>query len=76
MTEETFETKLAEMETVINALPVEQRARLISLLAETKHRHQGLRPTVVAAHDALADWRIVMKYQIFDAEARLREARQ
>jgi phosphoglycerate-specific signal transduction histidine kinase len=76
MTEQTFQTKLAELETQIDSLPAEQQAHLKAMLEETRCRHQEIRQSIAAATDALDDWRIAMKYRIFDAEARLREARR
>jgi phosphoglycerate-specific signal transduction histidine kinase len=76
MTEETFQTKLTELETRINSLPADQQAQLKALLDETRRRHSDIRRSVSAAQDALDDWRLAMKYMIFDAEARLREARR
>jgi hypothetical protein len=76
MTEEMFETKLAELETQIGSMPAELQARLKLLLEETRRRHLEIRQSIAAASDALDDWRIAMKYRIFDAEARLREARR
>ena len=76
MTEETFRTRIAELETRITALPADQQAQLKGLIEETRQRYSDIRRSVSSARDALDDWRIAMKYLIFDQEARLREARQ
>lgn len=76
MTEEAIKARLAEIEAEIEVLPGTQQARLRDLLAETKLRHLQIRQAADAALDALQDWRIAMKYLIFDREATMREARQ
>jgi hypothetical protein len=76
MTEEAIKARLAEIEAEIEVLPGTQQAHLMELLAETKLRHHQIRQAADAALDALQDWRIAMKYLIFDREAAMREARQ
>jgi hypothetical protein len=39
-------------------------------------RHTQIERAVTAAKDALDDWRIAMKYLVFDIEARSREVGQ
>ncbi|MBN2561901.1 MAG: hypothetical protein JXQ75_13325 [Phycisphaerae bacterium] len=75
MTEDkTFDAKLARLEAKIAALPADQQAQLEPVLVETRRRHQEIREAVTSARDALDDWRITMKYRVFDLEARHREA--
>ena len=76
MDSSTHDARLAELEARIAALPADQRAALAPLLAETKTRHAQIKRATAAARDALDDWRIAMKYMVFDWEARLREAKQ
>ena len=76
MTEETFQTRLAELEARIHSLPREQQGHLQALFEETRRRHREICRSIADAVSALADWRIAMKYRIFDAEARLRETRR
>ncbi len=74
MTDKTFALRLADLEARVADLTPEQRQALTPLLNETRQRHADIRRSVAEAHDALADWRIAMKYKVFDAEARLRES--
>lgn len=76
MNNTTYDAKLAELEAKIAALPADQQALLAPLLAETQHRHVEIKKNVAAARDALDDWRIAMKYMVFDLEAQAREAHQ
>ncbi len=74
MTNDTASAQLAELEARIAEMPEEQQAALLPVLEETRQRHGLIRQCSDAARNALADWRIVMKYRVFDLEARLREA--
>ncbi len=76
LTEDTYTTKLAELEQTINTLPPAEQAQLKNLLSETKKRHAAIKTATTSARNALDDWRIAMKYMIFDQEARRREACQ
>jgi len=73
MNDEAFNTRMAEIEARIAALPEAEQARLRDLVEETRRRHESIRASTTAALNALDDWRIVMKYLIFDLEARARE---
>lgn len=73
MAEETYTARLAELEHTIDALPPAQQAQLRILFEETRLRHVAIKTATTASRNALDDWRIAMKYMIFDAEARLRE---
>ncbi len=75
MMEETARKKLAELEAKIAALPAVQRTQLEGLLEETKERHDHIKSNADSARNALDDWRLLMKYRVFDLEARLREKR-
>ncbi len=74
MTDDTANARLAELESRIAAMSEERQAELRPVLEETRQRHDLIRQCSDAARSALADWRIAMKYRIFDLEARLREA--
>ncbi len=71
--DEAFNTRMAEIEARIAALPEAEQARLRDLVEETRRRHENIRASTAAALNALDDWRIAMKYLIFDLEARARE---
>ncbi|HPF39151.1 MAG TPA: hypothetical protein P5081_02565 [Phycisphaerae bacterium] len=70
---EQFDAQLAGLLDKLSQLPPEQRARLQPLVDATLARQKALEADVAAAHDALTDWRITMKYAIFAKEARERE---
>lgn len=74
MNSETFQNQLEDLTAKIDALPVEQRGPLLALVEETKRRQAELTKDVAAATDALADWRIAVKYAVFDREAARRES--
>lgn len=74
MTDETFKERLAELEARIDALPEDRRAVLRRLFRETRQRHLQVKTAVNAARNALDDWRLAMKYLVFDREAAAREA--
>ena len=74
MTDDTANARLAELEAQIAEMSEKQQAELQPVLEETRQRHGRIRQCSAAARSALADWRIAMKYRIFDLEARLREA--
>jgi len=74
MTEEKFEQHLQELLSKIETLPESQRAPLLEMVEETRSRHRVIREATTRALSALDDWRLILKYRIFDAEARQREA--
>ena len=74
--EENARNRLAELEAKIASLPAEQRAQLEHLLEETKERHADIKSNVDTAREALDDWRLLMKYNVFDVEAGRRESSQ
>ncbi len=74
MTDGTFDERLAEIEKRIDELPVGRQESLKKLVEETRRRHVEIRHAVGEARSALADWRIALKYLVFDLEARLRES--
>lgn len=76
VTDETYQQELAELEAKIRTLPGDRQAALVSLLQETQHRHAQIRQAIRTARDALDDWRLAMKYMLFDQEARCRESMQ
>ena len=69
MTDETFHAKLSEIRQQIHALPEAQRGPLLSLLDETRDRYDQLKTNFARTREALDDWRLTMKYLIFDREA-------
>ena len=79
MNEDTFRARLAEVQAKIEALPPDQQARLAPLVEETKERHYGLQKDMARLREAADDWRITMKYLVYDLErtrAELRELRE
>ncbi len=73
MTENEFKSKLTELAEKARALPASEQAQLASLFAETRRRHETIQHNAVEALSALDDWRITVKYFIFDREASARE---
>ncbi len=73
MTDETFLTRLAELNAKIETLPEANRAPLVALVEETRRRHEELKRSFAHIHDALGEWRLGMKYVLFDYEATRRE---
>lgn len=73
MTEGTFAATLRELRSRIDMLPVERQAPLIQLMQETIARQREIERARSDALDALDDWRISLKYAVFDAEATRRE---
>ena len=74
MTEQQFNQRLRELLRKVEQLPETQRATLLDLAEETRQRDQAIRNSAARARDALDDWRLIPKYRVFDAEARIREA--
>lgn len=73
MTEQEFQTKLAELMGEISALPVAERRKLEQLADETRARHERLRQTVSSLQESLDYLRLSIKYLVFDLEATRRE---
>lgn len=71
-----FDAELAGLLEKLSKLSPEQQERLRPLVEETRARQAALEADVAAAHDALDDWRITMKYAIFAKEAAARERKQ
>lgn len=76
MTDEVLNAKLAEAREKINALPADQRGPLLALVEETRQRHVELKKNFSRVHEAVDEWRLLMKYLIFDREATRRELDQ
>jgi chromosome segregation ATPase len=73
MTEQEFQTKLAELMGEISTLPPTERAKLQKLADETRQRHERLRQTVSSLQESLDYLRLSIKYLVFDLEATRRE---
>ncbi|NLX23176.1 MAG: hypothetical protein GXY55_16105 [Phycisphaerae bacterium] len=73
MDDQTFQARLADARRQIDTLPVEKRAGLMALLEETRQRHDELKTNFARAREAMGEWRLLMKYLIFDHEATRRE---
>lgn len=73
MDDSTFKARMEEMQIQIASLPDDQRGPLQALMQETRDRHEQIKLATAQARDALDDWRLLMKYLIFDREAIRRE---
>jgi septal ring factor EnvC (AmiA/AmiB activator) len=73
MTEQEFQTKLAELMGEITTLPQAERKKLEKLASETRERHERLRATVSTLQESLDYLRLSIKYLVFDLEATRRE---
>lgn len=73
MTDQEFQSKLAELMGEISTLPAAERAKLEKLADETRARHQRLRATVNNLQESLDYLRLSIKYLVFDLEATRRE---
>lgn len=76
MTDEVLNARLAEALERINALPADQRGPLLALVEETRQRHLELKRSFSRVHAAVDEWRLLLKYLIFDREATRRELDQ
>ena len=76
MDENTFQKKLSELVAEIGTLPEGERAKLETLAAETRERHQKLRQTVSNLQESIDFLRLSIKYLLFDLEATRRENKQ
>lgn len=73
MDEANFQRKLADLVQEIGNIPEEDRAKLQTLAAQTKDRHEKLRQTVTSLQDSIDYLRLSIKYLLFDLEATRRE---
>lgn len=73
MDEVNFQKKLAELVQEIGNIPEEDRAKLQTLAAQTKDRHEKLKQTVSSLQDSIDYLRLSIKYLLFDLEATRRE---
>lgn len=73
MTHTEFEKKMNESMNRIRDLPKPQRESLMRLVDETRRRHDAITHHVEDAKHNLDNWRIMMKYLIFDLEINHRE---
>jgi hypothetical protein len=73
MSEQDFQSKLAELMGEISTLPASERAKLEKLADDTRERHERLRQTVNSLQESLDYLRLSIKYLVFDLEATRRE---
>lgn len=73
MSDNEFKARFAELAERIKGLPASEQARLAPRFNETSLRHEAIHRHAAEAHSALDDWRVTMKYLIFDREASARE---
>ena len=75
MTNDALEAHLGKALEAIKSFPRQEQAVLLKMVEETRLRHADIADATQRARGALDDWRVIQKYRIFDAEAKLREAR-
>lgn len=73
MDEANFQKKLADLVQEIGNIPEEDRAKLQTLAAQTKDRHEKIKQTVTSLQDSIDYLRLSIKYLLFDLEATRRE---
>jgi len=73
MTDEAFLARLAELDAQIRTLPESRQPPLLALLQETRQRHEQLKASFARIHEAADEWRLQIKYLLFDREATRRE---
>lgn len=73
MDENIFERKLTELVQEIGNIPEGERAKIETLAAQTKERHEKLKKTVNSLQDSIDYLRLSIKYLLFDLEATRRE---
>lgn len=73
MTEDQFQSKLAELIGEIGTLPSSEQSKLRTLAQETIKRRQELKETVTKLQESIDFLRLSIKYIIFDLEATRRE---
>lgn len=73
MTDEAFRNKLNEAMQKIAELPEDRRAPLVAMIEETRQRHGELKQSFARISSAMDEWRLLIKYLIFDREATHRE---
>ena len=73
MTDKEFQDHMANVRAKLAALPASQRARLAPLVEETERRQRLLQDNAERVRSALDDWRVQLKYLLFDNEATRRE---
>ena len=73
MTEQDFQSKVAELMGEISTLPPAERRKLEKLADDARQRHERLRATVSSLQESLDYLRLSIKYLVFDLEATRRE---
>ncbi len=74
MSRDRIESQLAEVVAKIESLPPNLRGPLLDLVDEARERMREVSVAADRARDAVDDWRLALKYRVFDAEATAREA--
>lgn len=73
MDETAFQRKLSDLVHEIGNIPVEERAKLETVAAQSKERQAKLRKTVDSLQESIDYLRLSIKYLLFDLEATRRE---
>jgi len=73
MTDEEFKDVMQCYLADIDDLPKAKRAKLLKLADQTRHRHEQIKQSAQQSRDAVDDWRLWMKYFLFDIESSARE---
>lgn len=73
MSEQDFQSKLAELTSQMGELPEGERAKIEALVEETRERHGRMKACVSQLQESLDYLRLSVKYLVFDLEATRRE---
>jgi hypothetical protein len=73
MSEQEFNTKVAQLITQLETVPAAEREEMTKMVMDTKSRHETVSKTIVELQDAIGNLRLSIKYLVFDLEATRRE---
>lgn len=73
MNDQTFSTKMDELDKAIAELPAAEQERLRELAKETHQRHQMIKEAIEQRQEFLENLSLALNYMIFDLEATKRE---
>ncbi len=73
MSEQDFQSKLAELTSQMGELPEGERVKVEALIEETRERHGRMKACVSQLQESLDYLRLSVKYLVFDLEATRRE---
>jgi len=73
MNDETIKSMITEAYQIIQTLPKAKRGPLLGLLEQLSIRNDKVNDNLVNQNKELAEWRLLMKYLMFDLESTRRE---